>query len=181
MAHILILHVASSIGKSTLGEAVLKAVEAPFWHMSIDHFRDAGIWRMAHFQKSSSDWSAYRQTYFAGFHAALGAIAAADNNILLEHIFDTPGWADDLRTQFAGQDVFFVGLHTPEDVLSAREAARRDRRIGSACEDAAHIHKGLHYDLELMGTDDPDTNSTRLLRAWSARAAPSAFFQGETS
>lgn len=43
MADIIFLHGAASSGKSTIARALQKRIEKPFWHISIDHLRDA--WR----------------------------------------------------------------------------------------------------------------------------------------
>lgn len=177
MAQILFLHGASSSGKTTLAHAVLAQSDRPMWHLSIDHFRDAGVWDMAQFGPGRADWPAHRAAYFEGFHAALGAIAEAGNDILLEHILDTPGWDTDLTARFAKHDVFFVGLITAQDHLARRERARGDRPLGSAVKDAAHIHEGRHYDLVLDGTKAPGENARKLIAQWQAHAGPSEFFR----
>ncbi|MCV6593337.1 MAG: chloramphenicol phosphotransferase CPT family protein [Silicimonas sp.] len=43
MAQVLFLHGASSAGKSTIAKALQAELAAPFWHLSIDHLRDAGV------------------------------------------------------------------------------------------------------------------------------------------
>ena len=43
MAQIIFLHGASSSGKSTIAKALQACIEKPFWHISIDHLRDAGV------------------------------------------------------------------------------------------------------------------------------------------
>lgn len=177
MANVLFLHGASSSGKTTLAQEILGQASAPLWHLSIDHLRDAGIWRMEQFGQGRAEWRAYRERYFAGFHAAIAAVAKAGNDILLEHILDTPHWVSDLRQGLADQNVFFVRLDTPEDVLRARETARADRPEGSAVKDASHIHKGLTYDLTLKGTTPVMSNVAQLRAAWDVHLPPSAFFQ----
>lgn len=151
---IIFLHGASSSGKSTLARALQAAAPVPFWHISIDHLRDSGVWPLERVRQGDFEWSAMRDTVFAGFHGSVAAYAEARNNVILEHILDTPGWAEDLQRRFVAFDVMFVGVHCPLDILEAREIARGDRRIGSAAEDFATIHKGQRYDLEVDGTAD---------------------------
>jgi chloramphenicol 3-O phosphotransferase len=43
MAQVIFLHGASSSGKSTIAKTLQKRIEKPFWHISIDHLRDASV------------------------------------------------------------------------------------------------------------------------------------------
>lgn len=173
---LIVLHGASSAGKSTLSRALLPRLPVPFWHLSIDHLRDGGVWRMGAFTETQR-WRDHRARYFAGFHACVTGAVAAGNAVLLEHVLDTPGWHATLAEGLAGADVFFVALMTRDDALRSREAARGDRPTGSALRDAQTIHTGRRYDLTLDGTAPPEANAATLLRAWTARRAPSAFFE----
>lgn len=44
---IIFFHGASSRGKSTLARELQAKIEKPFWHISIDHLRDAGVLPLA--------------------------------------------------------------------------------------------------------------------------------------
>ncbi len=175
MSHIIFLHGASSSGKSTIARALQARIEAPFWHISIDHLRDSGVLPLARFNSGEFDWRAQRSAFFDGFHRSLGAYADAGNNLILEHILDTEGWFDVLQRLFSAHDVFFVGVHCPLEVLQAREARRGDRPAGSAQRDFETIHAERRYDLELDGEADPDVNVERLLAVWRAGVRSSDF------
>ena len=175
MSQIIFLHGASSSGKTTLARALQARIETPFWHISIDHLRDAGVLPSARFASGEFDWRAHRATFFAAFHASLGAYADAGADLIVEHILDTQGWLEDLRQAWRGHDVLFTALHCPLPLLTAREAARGDRPFGSAEADFHSIHKGLNYDLELNSEDDLQANIARLLTAWRAPARRSSF------
>ena len=178
---LIFIHGASSSGKSTLTAALRPKLPTPFWHMSIDKFRDSGAWDMDAFGPDGHDWQAYRTSYFDGFHAAVAAVMSSGNDVILEHILDTAGWQADLQARMAGADVFFVGLMTNPDTLTEREEARGDRAIGSALRDSETIHNGRSYDLTLDGATDPDTNAQALLSAWEKRTGASSFFKtGDT-
>lgn len=172
---IIFLHGASSSGKSTLARAVQARVEKPFWHISIDHLRDSGVLPLARFKAGDFAWRDSRAPFFDGFHASLAAYAAAGNNLILEHILDTQGWAETLQRLFAPFDVFFVALHCPLPELEAREAARGDRPIGSAAQDFATIHQGRRYDLELHSAAGVQANAETLLAAWRGGRRVSEF------
>lgn len=172
---VILLHGASSSGKSTLARALQGALQEPFWHISIDHLRDSGVLPSARIAQGDFCWRDMRANFFDGFHRSLAAYASAGNNLIVEHILDTAGWLDDLVMLLAPFEVFFVGLHCPLPELVRREEARGDRRIGSAEQDHNMIHRGLRYDLELQSDRDPAENVARLIAAWRARSAPSIF------
>lgn len=177
---IIFVHGASSSGKSTLARVAQSSAPRPFWHLSIDHFRDSGILPMERFRRGDFAWKQARGPFFDGFHRSIATFAMAGNNILLEHILEEPAWFGELAALFSGLDVFFVGLHCPLDELDRREIRRGDRRVGSAAEDFARVHQGLRYDLELSGTDPADANAQRLWAAWSTRTpARSVFAQSK--
>lgn len=174
-AKIIFLHGASSSGKSTIARGLQAQLPLPFWHISIDHLRDAGVLPTARFKSGEFDWKAARAPFFDGFHRSLAAYAGAGNNLVLEHILDTEGWLDQLVDLFAPFDVFFVGVHCPLDELVRREAMRGDRPVGSAAQDFHTIHKGLAYDLEVHADRDAAENVARIIAAWETRKAPSVF------
>ena len=121
-------------------------------------------------------WRSARPQFFSGFHRALAGFADAGNNLIVEHILDTPGWHSELISLLQSHQVLFIGLQTPLETLRAREKARGDRPIGSAAADYERVHKGLSYDLTLDGTADPATNAERTLSALQRQQAPSQFF-----
>ena len=168
-AKIIILHGASSSGKSTLARALQAAIEQPFWHISIDHLRDSGVLPSARIKSGEFDWRQLRAPFFDGFHRSLAAYAAAGNNLIVEHIFDTPGWVGQLARLFAPYDVFLVGVHCPLPELIRREAARGDRRVGDAERDFRTIHRGMAYDCELSTGRPLEANVATLLAAWRRR------------
>jgi chloramphenicol 3-O phosphotransferase len=167
LSGIIFLHGASSSGKSTLARALQQRLEAPFWHYSIDHLRDAGVLPSARITNGDFQWRDMRTAFFDGFHRSIAAFADAGNNIILEHILDTPGWREQLARLLAAHDVLFVGLHLSVEELNRREKARRDRPAGSAEADFHSIHRGLRYDVEVQTNSELDVNVATILSAWS--------------
>jgi chloramphenicol 3-O phosphotransferase len=172
---IILLNGASSSGKSSIARALQGVIEAPFWHVSIDHLRDAGVLPLQRFRRGDFAWPAHRQAFFDGFHRSLPAFASAGNNLIVEHIVETPAWMDQLVALLGGFDVFFVGVRCPLDELERREAARGDRPIGDARRDFETIHRHAVYDLELDALRPPEVNAALLLSAWRARSNDRAF------
>lgn len=177
VARIIFVHGASSSGKSTIARGLQARLPEPFWHISIDHLRDSGVLPMARFKSREFAWREARKPFFDGFHRSLAAYAGAGNNLVLEHILDTPGWLEELAVLFAPFDVFFVGVHCSLPELIRREAARGDRPAGSAEQDFHTIHRDMRYDFEVQSELDADENVGRIIAAWQGRQAPSAFAQ----
>ncbi|MBN9024964.1 MAG: AAA family ATPase [Rhizobiales bacterium] len=175
MAQIIFLHGASSSGKSTIARALQDRIEMPFWHISIDHLRDAGVLPTRRFKSGEFRWADARPAFFEGFHGSLKAYADAGNNLILEHILDKEDWLEMLARLLAQHDVFFAGVHCPLELLVEREAARGDRPIGSARRDYETIHVGKTYDIELNSTDGVDANVEALLTAWRSDRRASSF------
>ena len=175
-ARIIFLHGASSAGKSTLARALQARIEMPFWTISIDHLRDTGVLPSERIERGEFRWRDMRAPFFDGFHRSLAAYADAGNNLIVEHILDTPGWHAQLATLLAPFDVFFVGVHLPLAELVRREAARGDRAAGDAERDFNTIHRGLSYDHEVQNERPLEPNVDALLAAWRSRSR-SRFFE----
>jgi chloramphenicol 3-O phosphotransferase len=173
---VIFLHGASSSGKSTIARRLQATIEQPFLHYSIDHLRDAGVWPWDRIRSGEITWTDIRSQYFDGFHRSLAGFVEAGNNIIVEHILDTPGWLGHLQQLLAGRDVFFVGVRCDLVVLNRREAARGDRPIGSAEADYRSIHAGIDYDCEVDTTGgDLDGLVAKLISAWRGRSSSGVF------
>ena len=85
------LNGASSSGKSVLARALQDTIEDLFWHLSIDHFRDAGVLPMARIARQDFQWSNLQQQPFTSFHAAPAGYAGTGNDLSVEHILDDEG------------------------------------------------------------------------------------------
>ncbi|KRE17997.1 chloramphenicol phosphotransferase [Bosea sp. Root381] len=175
MSHIIFLHGASSSGKSTIARALQARIDQPFWHISIDHLRDAGVLPTERFRTGEFSWREARKAFFEGFHGSLRSYADAGNNLILEHILDTEGWLDILRGLLAAHDVLFVAVHCPLELLVDREMQRGDRPPGSAKRDFETIHQQKVYDIELDTRDGVDFNVRRILTGWCSGGRSSSF------
>jgi chloramphenicol 3-O phosphotransferase len=174
---LILLNGATSSGKSSIARALQSGIDEPFWHFSIDHLRDASVLPLDRIRRGEFRWAALRNAFFDGFHRSLPAFAGAGNNLIVEHIVETPEWMECLVTLLHGFDVFFVGVHCPLDELERREAARGDRPVGGARRDFETIHRHAIYDLELDGLEAPRANAMTLISAWRQRPLPSAFMR----
>jgi chloramphenicol 3-O phosphotransferase len=172
---IILINGASSSGKSTLAQALQATIDEPFWHYSIDHFRDSGVLPMKRVDRGEFAWADMRPSFFDGFHRCLPALAEAGNNLIVEHIVETKAWMSRLLALLASHDVFFVGVHCPLAQLEIRERRRGDRRAGEARQDYQSVHTFCVYDIEVDSTQHLESNVTSVLSAWRSRTRPSAF------
>ncbi len=171
---VILLNGASSSGKSTLAAALQAALEEPFWHYSIDHLLAASVLPRERIDAGHFTWKELRPQFFAGFHASVPALAAAGNNLVVEHIVESEPWMDRLANLLRGLDVFFVGVHCPLEELERRERLRGDRRIGEARADFETTHRHCEYDFEVSSTMPAEANAEAVIGAWKRRSAPSA-------
>jgi len=172
---IILLNGASSSGKSTLAQALQGQLPLPFWHYSIDHLVAAKVLPGSRIDSGEFPWPTLRQNFFEGFHRSIPALAAAGNNLIVEHIVETQVWMDRLLHLLADFDVFFVGIHCPLEELERRERLRGNRRIGEARADFEVTHTFGRYDFECSSIDGVDLVARRVIDAWLARRMPSAF------
>jgi chloramphenicol 3-O phosphotransferase len=172
---IILLNGASSSGKSTLAQALQAQLPLPFWHYSIDHLIAAKVLPGARIDSGEFPWANLRQQFFEGFHRSIPALAAAGNNLVVEHIVETEAWMHRLLHLLGGFDVFFVGVHCPLEELERRERLRGNRRIGEARADFAVTHTFGSYDFECSATNGVDRVAPQVTAAWVARGPSSAF------
>ncbi|MCR4520159.1 MULTISPECIES: chloramphenicol phosphotransferase CPT family protein [Bosea] len=172
---IILLNGASSSGKSSVARAIQARIDTPFWHISIDHLRDAGVLPSARIKSGEFDWRAMREAFFLGFERSLLAYVEAGNDLIVENIMESEAWLLRLADTLAGHDVFFVGVHCALEELERRERERGDRPIGDARRDFYRIHSYCLYDAEVDAMQDRDANADAVIAAWRARLLPSAF------
>ncbi len=172
---IIFLNGASSAGKSTLAAGLQAALAAPFWHFSVDHLIAASILPQARIDRGDFEWRNLRPQFFDGFQRSLPALAAAGNNLIVEHIVETQEWMGRLVSLLEDFDVFFVGVHCPLSELERREIERADRRPGEARADFETIHTFARYDFEVSSPALVADNVREVISAWEARGRPSAF------
>lgn len=177
LGKIILLNGASSAGKSTLAQALQARLAEPFWHFSIDHLLAAKVLPMSRIDSGEFAWHGMRPQFFDGFHRCIPALAAAGNNLIVEHIVESQDWMNRLLHLFEPFDVFFVGLHCPLPELERREIERGNRRIGEARTDFETTHAFCQYDFEVQSTLPPEQNVSTIIAAWRSRQSRQGAFQ----
>jgi chloramphenicol 3-O phosphotransferase len=163
---VILLNGASSSGKSSIARELQRQLPAPFLHLSIDHLRESGTLPLDRFRCGEFAWADARERFFLGFERAVGAFAAAGNDLIVEYIIETQEWMQRLEAVLSGIDVFLVGVHCPLEELERREGERGDRPIGDARRDFFTVHKHCVYDLEVDATLPAEVNASRIIAAF---------------
>ena len=180
LANIILLHGASSAGKSSIAKALQEIMDTPFFHLSSDQLVDAKI--LPRVDRSGADsafsWRRIRPRFFDGFHRSVRGFADAGNDLIVDHIIEMPSWLSDCAELFSGHTVFYVGVHCDLDELERRERARGDRKVGEArshiLEDK--IHSFSAYDLEVdSGRLGAEACAAAIKEAYLKRGTDSVF------
>lgn len=164
----------SSAGKSTLCRALQDTLPTPFWHISSDHFIDAGMRPQKRIDAGDFLWREMRSRFFDGFHRVIPAFAAGGNDLLVEHIVEEAEWMEQLREVLEVFDVFVVSVRCSLDELAERERRRADRTIGEAL---FHVKTYTHvaHDLEIDSTFPASENAALVTRCWRERGQRRGF------
>ena len=140
----IILNGASSSGKSTLARRLQDALGSPFLLLSADQLIAAGVLPTRRDAAGPFAWvEEMRPRFFDGFHRCIPAMAAAGNDVIVEHVVEFLAWRAQLDQLLADFDVFWVAVHCDVDEIDRREAARGDRRPG---EGRAHVEQNRIHD-----------------------------------
>jgi chloramphenicol 3-O phosphotransferase len=142
---IVFLNGTSSSGKSSIARELLTVLDGdPYFHLAVD-----GVNAMRGKKAIAPDAldGVLRRTR-RGFHRAAAGMAAAGNDLVVDHVLSEPWRLDDCLTVLDGIDVFLVGVHCPPAELERRERARGDRPAGLAAHQYALVHAHGVYDVE---------------------------------
>jgi chloramphenicol 3-O phosphotransferase len=143
---VILLNGTSSAGKSSIARALQRRAGIPLYHASLDTFTDMFLWG------AITDPAEKQRCHKIGvdnFHQALAMFAKGSFGMVVDHLILRPEWDKATRAALAGRRVFFIGVHCPLPVLSARERARPDRRAGLAEGQLVHVHRNQTYDFEV--------------------------------
>ncbi len=175
---VILLNGASSSGKSSLARRLQASLDVPFLHVSSDQWVEAGVIPQRRDDKGPFNWvDSMRPRFFDGFHRTIAAMAAAGNNLIVDHIIEYPPWRAQLAQLLTGLDVFVVAVVCDPLELQRRELYRGDRRPGEAL---AHLHENrIHelgpVDFSVDTTAGITTTLTHtVIAAWEQRSGPSA-------
>lgn len=141
---IIFLNGTSSSGKSSIAAELLRILDAPYFHLSVDAFNAMRARR----DLAPEQLEIVLERTVLGFHRAVAGMAAAGNDMVVDHVLRERSWLLDCLTLFTPYDVVFVGVHCPLSELERRERARGDRQPGRAAYQLDRVHSHGLYDVE---------------------------------
>ncbi|WNZ13205.1 phosphotransferase-like protein [Streptomyces sp. 11x1] len=169
---IIFLNGTSSSGKSTIARELLRILDEPYFHMPVDAF---------HAMRTRREMPPDRLTTvlhrtWRGYHRAVAGMAAAGNNVVMDHVLSAEWRLRDCLDLFVPRDVVFVGVHCAPDELQRRERERGDRPPGLAARQLEQVHTHGVYDVECDTSRSDPLQCAALIREFLAdRPMPTAF------
>ncbi|MEW2522739.1 chloramphenicol phosphotransferase CPT family protein [Actinacidiphila alni] len=147
---IVLLNGTSSSGKSSIARELLTILDGdPWFHLAVDGF---GAMRATKEVAPEAVDGILKRTRM-GFHRAVAGMAAAGNDLVVDHVFSEPWRLDDCLTVLADAEVHLVGVHCALPELERRERARGDRPPGLAAYQCERVHAHGLYDIECDSGD----------------------------
>ncbi|QOV45443.1 chloramphenicol phosphotransferase CPT family protein [Streptomyces chromofuscus] len=169
---IIFLNGTSSSGKSSIATELLRMLDEPYFHMPVDAFHAM----RSHAPVPPQELDTVLHRTWQGYHRAVAGMAAAGNNVVMDHILSAEWRLRDCLSLFDPRDVVLVGVHCPPDELERRERERGNRPPGLAARQLRQVHAHGVYDVECdTGVADP-AECARLIRDFlPSRPTPTAF------
>ena len=163
MSHVVLLNGVSSVGKGSVAKALQKIAVRPMLHVQMDAFLEMmppGTFgapegytfetrQEAGMPVTAITSGPILETALASMRAAVGAMADAGVDLVVDEVMWAPAALADYRRRLAAHAFHVVGLFAPLDVIERREKARGDRTLGLARWQFDKVHAGMAYDLEL--------------------------------
>ena len=169
---IILLNGTSSSGKSSIARELSGLLDSPYYSLAVDAFNAMRARRPV--EPDEVDDVLYRMR--RGFHRAIAGMAAAGNNLIVDHVLSEPWRLRDCLEQFAPFDVVFVGVHCSPAESERRERLRGDRPPGLAAQQLRRVHEHGLYDIECDTTTATARDCAEHIRDHLARRTePGAF------
>lgn len=165
---IILLNGVSSSGKSSLAKALQAMWHTPLLHIGVDTFIDMmparfcgespeARYGLQFVPVQTQDGPVveirpgpYAKRLFGGMVGAIGALARAKNDIVLDEVLFGDDMLKEYIRELQGQIVYFIAIHCPLQIVEQRERERGDRFINSAKAQFPLVHGPTRsYDLEL--------------------------------
>jgi chloramphenicol 3-O phosphotransferase len=169
MARIIYLNGPSSSGKSTLAKALQAALPEPYLHVSMDKiigFMPAKLndweggpaplgfsWKPATDPTGHPTYDLHAGPFAQKITRTLKDIArllaSQKYNLIIDDIAFGVVQVEEWREVLKDEQVLYVGVITPLEILEQRERSRGDRMEGSARAQYFKVHENVLYDLEV--------------------------------
>ena len=174
---IILLNGTSSSGKSSIAEELLRMLDPPHFHMSVDAINGMRAKEKSR-ELDEAELTAVLARTRAGFHRAVAGMAEAGNDVIADHVLSEPWRLLDCLTVMAGYRVVFVGVRCSLAELERRERDRGDRSPGAALAQDPLVHAHGRYDIECDTTAaSPYDCAARISDFVRSGTEPTAFGQ----
>ncbi|WP_324784846.1 chloramphenicol phosphotransferase CPT family protein [Streptomyces sp. H51] len=169
---VVFLNGTSSSGKSTIAAELLRILDEPYFHMPVDAFH--AMRSPVPVPPDELDIVLHRT--WQGYHRAVAGMAAAGNNVVMDHVLSAEWRLRDCLSVLVPQDVVLVKVHCPAEELERRERARGDRPPGLAARQMQQVHAHGVHDVECDTSRlTPGECAARIKEFLTARPRPTAF------
>ncbi|MDR3646871.1 MAG: AAA family ATPase [Candidatus Babeliales bacterium] len=193
---VIILNGTSSVGKSTIQKKVQELFNEPYLRMGLDDLAflpdnyisingpvapaDKGIYletkEIGGHKVVYINYGEVAQKMMRGIHRTFAAFASSGNNIIIDYILYDPMWLKDLTNVLKDYKVYFIGVHSPLEIIEQREKERGNRLLGHARSHYNTVHKNLIYDLELDSSKlTPEESALEIKKYIAENPKPLAF------
>jgi chloramphenicol 3-O phosphotransferase len=168
----ILLNGTSSAGKTSIAKAIQKLSPEPFIRIALDDFTEMFRWDAI--ENAEMRRACHRHSV-ASLHRSMRLLLSGPFPGVIDHVFEQDSWYDDCLAALADHPVLVVGVRCPLEVVTHREVARGDRRIGLAAYQLPIVHENRSYDLEVdTSTRSPEECAAEILAAYRVKAATAA-------
>lgn len=169
---VIVLNGGSSSGKTGIARCLQAILPRPWIRVGVDDMLDALPPSLAGPdgltigpQGSVTVGPALREVEEA-WTAGVAAMARAGARVIVDDVFLGGARSQErLRRGLDGLAVLWVGVRCDPDVAAGREIARGDRTVGMAAAQAALVHEGVGYDVEVDTSRTPALDCARVIAA----------------
>jgi chloramphenicol 3-O phosphotransferase len=171
---VIVLNGGSSSGKTGIARCLQAVLPPPWIRLGVDDLVDAlppsldgsesGVAVGRHGEVTVGD--DFRRIE-AAWMSGIAAMATAGARIIVDDVF-LGGAASQERTRahLAGLTVLWVGVRCAPEIAAGREVARGDRVSGMAASQAARVHEGVVYDVEVDTAHAESLDCARVIAAY---------------
>lgn len=170
----IILNGGSSAGKSGIVRCLQAVLPDPWLAFGVDSLIDAMPLKL----RSSDDGIEFDadggvnvgagfRTLESAWAAGVVTMARSGARVIIDDVFLGGAAAQERWQTFVGDlDVLWVGVRCDSAVAEGREIARGDRVAGMAAKQAAVVHQGVAYDVEVDTTHTESLECARTIAAF---------------
>src|SRR5215213_3471174 len=160
---VIVLNGGSSSGKTGIARCLQAILPQPWLRLGVDDLVDALPPSLADSGAGVAFGPQGEVTVGEGFRemeaawlTGVAAMARAGARIIVDDVFLSGSASQErVRAHLEGLDVLWVGVRCDPEIAAGREVARGDRVGGMAASQAALVHAGVTYDIEVdTGTTD---------------------------